>query len=270
LKFTETRLTWLRKIGERIYLTFRIRRAILISIILLGVIPSALLFNQPLFIRQVYAMVFSVLALASSSYITNLVAMPLVQMIGFSWYTRTHKPIEYSTPKIEQLKDKMGVSDKVKVYVTDSPWVKGMFCNMYSGKVYVHKEWIEKYPETEILGGISHEFGHYLKRNSWRTNLIVMLAITTSFTFFLSLNAIRGIFEMTVLALEMLLVTMASRRNEFQADKEGAINAGPEGLIALLEQLKYESKKDQGSETHPPLSERIKRLMKLLDSDITP
>ena len=63
----------------------------------------------------------------------------------------------------------------------------------------------------------------------------------------------------------MLVITYLSRRNETRADLEGAIGAGPEGLISVFEQLKNEAKRDEGSETHPPPKDRIQKLTNFLE-----
>ncbi len=68
-------------------------------------------------------------------------------------------------------------------------------------------------------------------------------------------------------AIMMLLFPCIFRRNELRADMEGAKAFTPEALIAVFESLKNMYRKDEGSDTHPPLQERINRLMHLLDSD---
>lgn len=48
---------------------------------------------------------------------------------------------------------------------------------------------------------------------------------------------------------------------------EGAKAVTPEALISVFESFKARFKKDEGSDTHPSLQERIDRLMPLLDED---
>jgi Zn-dependent protease with chaperone function len=64
------------------------------------------------------------------------------------------------------------------------------------------------------------------------------------------------------------LLSFVLWRNEYAADMYGALATSPEALIAVFEGLqgmrKKVNKKDQGSETHPPLHSRIDRLKPLL------
>ena len=66
-------------------------------------------------------------------------------------------------------------------------------------------------------------------------------------------------------ALLLLLVSYVSRRNESRADKISAKATGPEGPISVFEHLRAEHKRDDGSLTHPSLSNRIKQLEPMLD-----
>lgn len=65
----------------------------------------------------------------------------------------------------------------------------------------------------------------------------------------------------------MFLLTRVLRRNELRAGMEGAKAVTPEALISVFESFKARFKKDEGSDTHPSLQERIDRLMPLLDED---
>jgi Zn-dependent protease with chaperone function len=65
----------------------------------------------------------------------------------------------------------------------------------------------------------------------------------------------------------MLLLTRVLRRSEFRADVEGAKATSPEALIAVFKSVESAYKKDEGSDTHPSLRERIERLLRLIESD---
>jgi Zn-dependent protease with chaperone function len=52
-----------------------------------------------------------------------------------------------------------------------------------------------------------------------------------------------------------------------RADTEGAKAVSPEALISVFQSFQARFKKDEGSDTHPSLQERIDRLMPLLEED---
>jgi len=63
------------------------------------------------------------------------------------------------------------------------------------------------------------------------------------------------------------MITYVCWRNERRADLISARFLGPEGLISVLEYLQRKPVRDEGSESHPPLKDRIKRLKKLLGNE---
>jgi Zn-dependent protease with chaperone function len=93
------------------------------------------------------------------------------------------------------------------------------------------------------------------------------MGLVMGFAFLLSLHSVPIIYEVAEIALALLMLSFISWRAERRADLEGARGAGPEGLISVLELLKSKTKRDEGSETHPPCADRIKKLMKMLDEE---
>lgn len=266
MKINGEQLNWIKGVGGKIYLTFKARRAPLLLVIGLAIVSPILLFNQVQYIRLAYAIAFSVVAMASSPYITNAVAMPALQMAVLSYHSRKYKSIEYSTDEIKQMIDKMGLQGKARVYKTENPWVKGPFCNIFFGKIYLPMLWL--HPEYEPNAAASHELGHIKMRRIYAFEYIIGSLIVLEFSFFISLITIPAIAIMSSIALQMLLYTEISHRNEFRADYEGAIHGGLEGLISLFERFIWEAKgRDEGSETHPSSSARKERLIKLLDEE---
>jgi Zn-dependent protease with chaperone function len=96
-----------------------------------------------------------------------------------------------------------------------------------------------------------------------------MIAVGLSYGFAILMSSFTVIlllvFETTYITMTFLLVSFVSWRGEYRADMDGARATGPEGLISVFEHLKSKIGRDDGSETHPPLSKRIKRLEPLLD-----
>jgi Zn-dependent protease with chaperone function len=81
----------------------------------------------------------------------------------------------------------------------------------------------------------------------------------------MSLRTISIIVEVTEIAGFFLGVMYVCWHNERRADMISAKYLGPEGLISVLEQIQAKTKHDDGSETHPPLQDRIARLTRLLN-----
>jgi len=259
------RLNRLKEIGEYIYLTFTHRRLLLLIIVASSVVPGTFLYLLPLSIRLAYAYFFVSISMLSFFCFSHVFTGPAKQIFGTIIFGGRYKPKVYSTPKVNRLARKMGIAEKTKVYVTTNPWIKGPFTNMITRKVYIPESWLKNFPSKEILSIISHEFGHVKTRGRFSFELLLALGGTIASTLILGFFSNLFIVMVFEFALMMLLVTHISRRNEIRADLEGATGAGPEGLISVFEQLKNEAKRDEGSETHPPLKDRIQRLTKLLE-----
>jgi Zn-dependent protease with chaperone function len=156
------------------------------------------------------------------------------------------------------------VPKKVKVFLTESKFVTGPYCNMLSGNVYLPKSWLSKYHESEINAAIAHEFGHSTRRNRFNLTNIILFTVLTLYSVYVVAYTMPGIGQMAAIAFEMLVLTWIARNNEYRADWDGAQAAGPEGLISLFEWW-IEEGGNEGSETHPSPKARIERLLKLLD-----
>ena len=94
--------------------------------------------------------------------------------------------------------------------------------------------------------------------------IVLAIGSVVGVTFLFGLYSITVVVEIFELALAFLVLTVISWNNERRADMEGAKVTGPEGLISVFEELAAEDGKDDGSETHPPLHDRIARLSLLL------
>jgi Zn-dependent protease with chaperone function len=93
---------------------------------------------------------------------------------------------------------------------------------------------------------------------------VLLFTILILYAVYVVVYTMPGTGQMAAIAFEMLVLTWIARNNEYMADWDGALAAGPEGLISLFE-LWMESSGDEGSETHPSPKARIERLSKLLD-----
>lgn len=263
MNLSNTNLDWLKeKGGQLFYLTFRARTIPLFGILAMGAIPVSFIAGLSQEGRLLFAGIFSLFTMATVPYISNMITIPAITMIHFSLFRNKYKAREYDTEEIQQLKDSMSLP-KVQVFTTDNPWITGPFCNMLSNKVYLPELWT--HPELEPEASVSHEFGHLKTRRISSLEYLLGAFITFSVTIFLRLNTIPIIAQVSGIALELLVFTHISRRNELRADKIGMFYGGPEGLISLFEKLKHEARHDDGSETHPSYNKRLEQLYKELD-----
>jgi len=260
------RLALIREIGDYLYLTFPLRRLLLLIIVALSVVFGPFLFSLPPSVRLDFAYVYVGITSVAAFCMYGAFKEPFVQVLGSVIFGGKYKTREYTAPGIKHILRKMGVVKKVKVYVTTNPWIKGPYTNALTCKIYIPMSWLNKFARKEILAIIGHELGHVKNRRRFGFEMAVAMGGVVVVTFVLALFSIPLIVEIFEFALAMLAMTFVSWHNERRADLEGAKGAGPEGLISVFEQLKTEAKRDDGSETHPPLSDRIKRLMKLLES----
>lgn len=189
-------------------------------------------------------------------------------ILGVTIFGRRYRPVPFSNPEVEALAAKMRVQRRAKVYVTENPHAQSAFTNAFTSKVYIPASWIRSFPQAEIIAVIAHEFGHIKRR--WRSALEFGIAIIASYGFFVLLLDLVDvvptiIFDVGYIALAFLLASFISWRGEYRADMEGARATGPEGLISIFEYWKNRIPRDDGSETHPSLAGRIRRLKPLLD-----
>ena len=266
------RLTWLREFGK--YLTYRMKRTVLISIVVLSILPGTLLLYLPSTIRWIYAFAFLFLSMIPIFTTVQLITGSVIQLIQIGLYNRKHKPQEINYPEVKQIRKKMGVNHNIQIFVTDNPAVKSPCVNLFSGKITIPSTWIKKHHRSEILAAIGHEFGHIkgyrrFLRGIFLTTFapVVFILALGLFTLAFGLVFIPIICQIAAFAFMMLVLSYVLWQNEYWADMASAKTVGPEPLIALFESLQKEVKKDDGSETHPPLHERIKRLKSLLDMD---
>lgn len=177
----------------------------------------------------------------------------------------THEP--YTPREVPEMTRRLGLMRAPKVLLVTNPRFAGPFTNALTCTVRLPKSWLAKFPHSEILSTLGHEFGHIRARRRFWLEMIGAFGIvfvTAVPLAFLTVPLIAQIFEVAFL---LLMITRVSWRNEYRADLKSAKALGPEGLISVLEQLESESGRDEGSETHPPIRERIERLSRLLGPD---
>ena len=262
-------LKGLKEFGK--FLTFRSKRRLTISVILLAIIPSTLLFYVPLEIRYLYVIGLMLLAIVPMYGAVQLITGSAIQLIRMALYNRKHKPKEVYFPEVKSIAKKMGFDYDKPIYVTENPDVKSACVNLYTKKITIHSSSFNECHRSEILAIIGHELGH-IKNNGKYQKEIVLASLApvglifglVFFTQIFGLAYIPIFIQIGSYALMMLMLGYVFWRNEFRADVESAKTVGAAPLIAVFELFQSQVKKDEGSDTHPPLHERIRRLESFL------
>lgn len=264
-----SRLSFFKDLGD--FSSFKTRRLILLTLVVTSVV-GILYWHMPATASWWYF----------SSYLV-LITLGIVSQTGFFVefaktaagsivFSRKYRPVPFSSPEIDALASKMRVSGMVKVYSTNNPWIRGPFTNALTSRVYVPVKWIESFPKSETIAVLAHEFGHVRRRLRFTLELVLAIGLAYAFVWVLDMLTVMLllVFEVAEFTVAFLLVSFVCWRNEYGADRESGKATGPEGLISVFELLREKSGKDEGSETHPPLSKRIQRLEALLDEHSVP
>jgi Zn-dependent protease with chaperone function len=265
-----THFARLRVAKDYIFGTFKIRRVLLIT-----VVGLSLLFTTPVLGHlATWARVDLVYLYAAVIYVTGLFMYgafrrPLKSLAGSIFLSRRYKAVEFTSEKYEafgvpQIMSEMGIAKRVRVYVTDNPWIGGPFTNALTNNVFLPTSWMNRFPRLEIRGVLGHELGHVKTKGKYLREAVMGMGAVIGVALFFETHSIPIVSEIFELALAFLMLTVLSWRSERRADLEGAKVTGPEPLISVFEQLKAEGGRDDGSETHPSLSDRITRLSLLL------
>jgi Zn-dependent protease with chaperone function len=259
-------LTRLKQAGQYLYLTFTLRRMLLVTIVVLGVLPGAVLFSLPMTIKVIYTIGFVTLTAVAFHCFWGVYSRIAEQNIRMAWADKKYKRIPYYTDEIKELAKKMGIKQRIDVYVTENPHITSAFTNMFTCRIGIPAAWITQFPSIERRVIIAHELGHIKTRQIFFAEFLGSVAVIMAFTYlFLMVYTIQFFGQIAQMALGMILLSLLSRRNEFRADKEAAKAVSPEALISVFEQFVVNGKRDDGSETHPSFRARIKRLGKLMN-----
>lgn len=256
---------------DYVYGTFNIRRILLLSLVLLS-----WLFTIPVLSRMTTSSRIDLIYIyVGTAYVTGLFMYgayrhPMKTLIGsfllgWKYKPREFTPEEYAAYGVAEIVNSMGVKKKVRVYVTSNPWIEGPYTNAGNNKVYIPVKWMNKFQRLDMRGVLGHEIGHVKTKGKFIQDFVLTIGGISGLTYLLGMYSV-SIVTVTIfeLALAFLVLTVISWRNERRADMAGAMAVGPEGLISVFEQLKAEDRRDDNSETHPSLSDRITRLYALL------
>lgn len=251
------------------YIGYKLRQKFLLITLLICIVPIQLILLFPLEFRYVYLIILFSFGFIPIYYTTNLIFYSFIQLIYTNFYSLKYKPQKIYIPKLKQIAEKMGLKNYNKpVLVTDNPKIESPYINPFSGLITLPSNFQKRFKlhNTELYATLAHELGHLKTRRKFLIEFSITFLVIIILTFLIGIiNPIAVVFAES--AIIMLLIPKIMRNNEYRADELGAKATSPEALIATFESLKSNYKNDEGSDTHPPLQERINRLMKLLDDE---
>jgi Zn-dependent protease with chaperone function len=267
-----TRFAVLGAAWDYIYGTFRLRRLVLLALVGLSTMFTfPVFFRFPIWMRQDLVYVYVATAYVGMFWMYGVFRKPVKALIGsiflgWKYKNRVFTHEQYVSYGVVQILNEMGITKKVKVLATTNPLIEGPFTNAFTNTVYIPASWMDRFPRLEIRGVLGHELGHVKTKGKFEREFGLGMGGVVGLAFVIGLFSITLVTMIFEFALAFLMLTILSWRNERRADMEGAKVTGPEGLISVFEQLRLESKRDDGSETHPPLSDRIAKLSRLLNA----
>lgn len=246
-------------------ITFKLRMIVLLMVVLTSIVPGSFVTRAPLYVGYGFALIFMPLGGASVVFTMNYVSESIVKSVKIARYDREHKATKKYYPFLDKTALKLGIPTGRPINVTDNPYVKGPFTNFFTNVITYPSSWINEFQYSEIVGIAVHEQAHIKRKKQYVAELITGSFLALCYGIILSLFTIPAIAQVSEIALFFLLLTYISWRNEYEADRDAAIATGdPKCLVSVLEHLReklvLKMKNDEGSETHPSMSSRIRRL----------
>lgn len=248
------------------HVTFKLRSIVLLMVVLTSILPGSFVTRMPLYVGYGFALIFIPLACASIVFTMNYVSESIVISVKKARYDKQHKATKKYYSYLDKTALRLGIPTGRPINVTDNPNVKGPFTNFFTNAITYPSAWINEFQYSEILGSAAHEQAHIKRKKQYVAELIIGSILSLCYAIILSLFTIPAIAQVSEIALFFLILTHVSWRNEYAADLDAAIAIGnPEWLVSVLDRMREEQvlkmKKDEGSETHPPMSSRIARLV---------
>ena len=131
------------------------------------------------------------------------------------------------------------------------------------GKIILGTTLLRNLNLDQQKGVIAHELAHIKRRHHMKLGLylVVVLVVVLPYTLIISSPLPQMISCLAVLAMMMYFLMPVQWFTEFDADKYAAKIIGKDNMIAALEAIPGDP--HEGSEDHPPIAIRIKRLKAL-------
>lgn len=227
----------------------------------------------------IWALPYTGIVIPSSYTFTVAAVLVVPMMIGFlaagrffgmminsnlqiALYNRNHKPEESMDPDLTRLAATVEVDYTKPIYLTDNPKVDSPYTNAPKKAITFPVDWISRYRRELFLGGAMHEVGHIKYRRRFYFEILGVGALTVLFSLFLGLRLPVSAVILTQTPFLLIAFTWVARNNETRCDDLAADVMGEDAVIALLEDLGKRFGFDRGSETHPAVRHRIKRLIR--------
>lgn len=254
---------------KRFYLTFRLWLFSLVGVLILSAfLGTPLLLLIPLTVRYTLVVVYLLFVEIMVYPLVNVIAGTTGQIVSNFRYNKKHKPTEYYLENREQIAKKLNIEYDKPIYLTDNPSVTGPFTNLFSGTIYFPSFMIDELHQTENEATFGHELAHIKYRFRYVREVVLASLATWALAFLLAyFTIIPMVYSIAQFAIMMLMLSFVMRRNEFLADWASGKATTPEALISVLEYFRARCKRDGSSITHPSFQARIKRLLRLFDSD---
>ncbi|HVP23109.1 MAG TPA: M48 family metalloprotease [Conexivisphaerales archaeon] len=256
--------------GRYIIHSFKVTKALLVALLVLSIFPGGFLLFMPQGARVAFSWVYMPVMAATILILTPFFTHSLESLVGLAYYRKKYPPAPYSeSVEVNELAKRMGIKADVKVFETDNPAVKSPFTNLFYSTIYYPRSWF-RFKGKERLAIFGHELDHIKDKRRFLLEVVGAILGTYVFTLLLGFIAILIVCEVAEFCCGMLAISYVSWRNERRADSGGAAAVGAAPLISVFEALDNESKKkrsDGSSLTHPPFSDRIRRLYRILESE---
>ena len=252
------------KISDYVYLTYPIRRGLLILLLALGIVPLKLVFMLPISMRVTYTYLIGFTAIAALSFTLGKFSSIAVNTIWEVIFNKKTVNIETKEPSWLEAAGMMKINKPVRFFISRNAKLQSAFTNPIKRKIYFPEEWL-KFSRKEQLSVIGHELDHIKNFKIFVTWLIVILIIAIGLSLALDYVTAPIFVSLSIVSFELLLIGNIVRKNELHADLMSGIEFGPEGLISVFEIMKEGGNDDLGSETHPAITKRISLLYDLME-----
>ncbi|MEM3637075.1 MAG: M48 family metalloprotease [Conexivisphaerales archaeon] len=153
--------------------------------------------------------------------------------------------------------------------MTDDPHIKGPFTKLPSGTIVFPLDWLLRHTPEQKMGAAGHEIGHIKHAKRFFFETCIVSIIVGIFAFILETRLPVVVVIIPEISLLMILFRILLWHNEYRADEESYRMLGHKPILSILCSYLHEHPHDEGSDTHPATSKRIKRIIDLTRANET-
>lgn len=236
----------------------------LTMVFILGVVITGAFLDKAIFYlapatRVMVAVVFMIFATGMAMSLTQFATNAVFGIFDvFNW---KYKPEKTHDPDADKIARKLGAPLPKSINITENPRVLAV-TNAWTRTITISKKLTQVLTREQLLAVIAHEIGHLKYRKVFIAEILVVMLASASFSLYffniiLAISPIMGLLAEWAFVLMLLIPVL--RYNEFMADRAAKkVGLGNELADALT--IVGKGSNDDGSETHPSTSSRIKRL----------